>query len=144
LFYNFNLHKTVNYIEVDNKLFILKNNFSQYIVKNIITTNFNENIFLETINNVYNNSNVFFLTIQYFQNNNTNEIPITLEIPKTMYIVDNELLSSTFVFRCLKYQGYSSKFNMSYKIKLIDHEINMIELNYSQYIILKKNNYVIV
>ena len=144
LFYNYSLYKTVNYIEVDDCLFIIKNKFAQYIVKNTKANNFNEQITLPSTNIIFDKSNVFFLTIQYFQNNDMNEIPITLDIPKTMYIVDNELLSPTFIYRCLKYQGYSSKFNMSYKIKLIDHEINMIELNYSQYIILKKNNYVII
>jgi hypothetical protein len=134
------------YIEVDNQLIITKNKNNQHIVK-ILFKKVNDIEFIESTTSnmdiIYEKSKIYFLTVQYFQNND-DKSPITLEIPKSMFIVNNELLSPTFIYRCLKYQGYSFKFDMSYKIRIIDHDINMIELNYSNYIILKKDDYIIV
>lgn len=152
LLYNiFKHYKIKGYIEVDNKLIVVKTKQSQYIVKNLFDNINNDlseineipmTIFYDT-NLLREESNVYFLTVQYFQNSD-DDIPITLDIPKTMYLVDNELLTPTFIYRCLKYQGYAFKFNMLYKIKIIDNQIKMIQLDYTKYIVLKKNDYVII
>lgn len=125
-------------------LIIIKNN-SQYVVKNVKFIGENDEfIFKNPINNRFfpEKSNIYFLTIQYFQENNKN--PITLEIPKSMYLDKNELFTSIFVYRCLKYQNIPFYFDLNYKIKIIDNNINMIELDCNQYILLEKSNYKII
>jgi len=69
---------------------------------------------------------------------------ITLTIPKTMYIEGNHILSSMFVLRLLKYQSEKFHFDMDYKLKIIDDEINMFELSSHQFIVLTDNTYRII
>jgi len=85
-------------------------------------------------------SNVHFLTVQYFHEKQSIN-PITLDIPKSMYLVGNELLTPTFVLRCLKYQSTPFYFDLNYTVKIIDDKIQMFELKYDEYIVLEKNGY---
>jgi hypothetical protein len=61
-----------------------------------------------------------------------------------MYIEGNHLLSSTFVLRLLKYQPEKFHFDMDYKLKIIDDDINMFELSSNQFIVLTDNTYRII
>ena len=81
-----------------------------------------------------------FITIQYIKK----ELSITLEIPKSMYIVNNILFTPSFVLRCLLYQEEPFEFDMDYTLKIIDQNINMIEIRSHQYILLEKDTYKIL
>jgi hypothetical protein len=81
-----------------------------------------------------------FITVEYIYKNYI----ITLDLPKSLYIVDNILMTPEFVFRCLSYQKESFVFDYDYKLKLIDHNINIIELKSNQCILLEKNTYKVV
>jgi hypothetical protein len=86
-------------------------------------------------------SHVSFLTIQYIHPNQPQ--PVSIVLPKGMYTVGNQLFSSVFILRCLKYQTQPFYFDENYRLKIIDSDINMIELTNDQYIIIDKNTYTI-
>lgn len=117
--------------------------FDKYIVKNIRKNSNNP------IDSVVDSepivdlkkSNVFFITVQY--TNAKMKTPVTLEIPKGMYIVGNELFSPSFVLRLLNYQPCSYVFDYRYVLKIVDSNVNIIELNKNQYIKLGETSYVI-
>jgi hypothetical protein len=79
-------------------------------------------------------SYVKFLGVTYSHPKMTNKIDI--EIPKTMCMVDNEILSPAFVLRCLKYQPQSYVFDMNYEINIIDGNINSYKIRSNQYAVL--------
>ena len=81
-----------------------------------------------------------FITVQYIKK----DISITLDIIKSMYMVDNILFTPAFVLRCLLYQEEQFEFDMDYKLKIIDQNINMFELGSNQYILLEKDTYKIL
>jgi len=80
-----------------------------------------------------------FLSVQYFSTQ-TSE-PIVLHIPKTMYMINNELFSPGFVHRVLEYQDEPFDFDLGYVLKIMDSDINTIELNRTQYILLRESSY---
>jgi hypothetical protein len=75
-----------------------------------------------------------FITVQYIHPHMA--LPLTLEIPPGMYQKGNQLLDSTFVYWCLKYQYQASEyvFDENYKVEIIDNDMNMISLRSNQYI----------
>lgn len=109
--------------------------FDKYIVKNIRKT------LDSTPITGLKKSNVLFITVQY--TNPKMKTPVTLEIPKGMYIVGNELFSPSFVLRLLNYQPCSYVFDYRYVLKIVDNNVNIIELNKNQYIKLCETSYVI-
>ena len=86
-------------------------------------------------------SKVSFLTIQYTHRRQSN--PVSIILPKGMYTVGNELFSPLFVLRCLKYQSQPFHFDNNYCLKIIDNNIDLIELTSKQYIKLDRNTYTI-
>ena len=78
-----------------------------------------------------------FITVQYIKK----DISITLDIPKSMYIINNILFTPEFVFRCLLYQEEPFEFDIDYTLKIIDQNINMFEIRSYQYILLEKDTY---
>lgn len=81
----------------------------------------------------YNVSSVRFLSITYTHPNMNYDIQ--LELPKSMFIVGNQLLSSTFVMRMLEYTiGSNYIFDMNYTLKIMDRNIKYAELSSNQYI----------
>jgi len=86
-------------------------------------------------------SKVSFLTIQYTHRRQSN--PVSIILPKGMYTFGNELFSPLFVLRCLKYQSQPFYFDSNYCLKIIDNNIDMIELTSKQYIKLDRNTYTI-
>jgi hypothetical protein len=77
---------------------------------------------------------VKFLGVTYSHPKMTNKIDI--EIPKSMCMVDNEILSPAFILRCLKYQSQSYVFDMNYEINIIDSNINSYKIRSHQYAVL--------
>jgi len=106
--------------------------FDKYIVKNIRKNSESEPIVLKK-------SDVFFLTVQY--TNPKMKTQVTLEIPKGMYMVGNELFSPSFVLRLLNYQPTYYVFDYDYVLKIVDSNVNIIELNRNQYIKLNETTY---
>jgi hypothetical protein len=117
--------------------------FDKYIVKNICKKTDKKTDKLvdsEPIMSLI-KSNVSFITVQY--TNPKMKTPVTLEIPKGMYIVGNELFSPSFVLRLLNYQPCSYVFDYRYVLKIVDSNVNIIELNKNQYIKIGETSYVI-
>lgn len=76
-----------------------------------------------------------FITVQYTHPHMG--LPLTLDIPPGMYQTGNELLSSSFVYWCLKYQRHPTEyiFDENYKLELIDGNIQMLTIGSTQSIL---------
>lgn len=97
-----------------------------------------------TILKTTNLSSVRFLEIEYSCGNLP---PITIEIPPSHFVVDNELLSKTYILRYLEHLPMYSNwiFNeQTYKVKIIDYDSNMVSITAGQYILLEKDEYRVV
>lgn len=96
-------------------------------------------------NFVYSLDNVlvqkFFLQVLYTHPKMENNIEII--IPKTNYVKNNEILSFSYIERYLKYQEKSYIFDDEYKIKIIDKDLENLELNHNEYIILYEKEYTV-
>lgn len=84
-------------------------------------------------------SNVKFLSVEYFATKDS--APIVLQIPKTMYIVNNELFSPGFIRRALEYQDEPFDFDKEYIVKIMDQSLNQVELDQTKYIRLGELEY---
>ena len=87
-------------------------------------------------------TNVLFLTIEYI--NGSDEESISIDIPPEYYMCGNELFTPIFVYRQLKYTGLTFHFSMDYIIRMIDSNLNMVELNSRQYMEIQDNEYIIL
>jgi hypothetical protein len=87
-------------------------------------------------------SDVKFLSIEYKSDREQNTI--VLDLNKNDYLVNNEILSSGFVARALNYQIPYSKYDPNYKLKIMDNELKTVEIDATQYIVLKKTHYTIM
>lgn len=84
-------------------------------------------------------SNVKFLSVEYFAT--PESTPLVLHIPKTMYIVNNELFSPGFIRRALEYQDEPFDFDKEYIVKIMDQSLNQVELDQTKYIRLGELEY---
>lgn len=84
-------------------------------------------------------SSIKFLSAEYFATPDSE--PIVLQIPKTMYIANNELFSPGFIRRALEYQDAPFEFHANYIIKIMDSNLNTVELDPTKYIRLGKISY---
>jgi hypothetical protein len=68
---------------------------------------------------------------------------ILVDIPRSHYIVGNELLSTEYVLRYLEYLPIYAQwdFDESYKIRVVDDNLQKIELRSNQWIRLSENGY---
>jgi hypothetical protein len=87
-------------------------------------------------------SSVRFLSIEYRHPNM--QTGIYFDLPTGMYTVDNEILSSLFVKRCLEYQSAPYIFDMNYTLHLIDQDIAELELFSGQFIRIHDDTYSVV
>ena len=89
-------------------------------------------------------SEVEFLSVEY--RHPEMSTPLSFSIPRSMYLVGNELFSAGFVLRWLEYQPLweSFQFDELYTLHLIDHHIRQITLHYDEYIVLEKEEYRVV
>jgi len=113
---------------VPGSVFINKINSSVYLVNNDLP--------LEEVEPVKER----FITVQYVHPHMG--LPLTLEIPPGMYQKGNQILNSTFVYWCLKYQYQRNEyvFDENYKLEIIDGELNMFKMGSTQMIVLGGTN----
>lgn len=83
-----------------------------------------------------------FLSIEYFHLEM--DKPVILDIPRGYYMEGNEILSPMFVLRYLKYNCDSYVYDSKYKLKIMDNNINNVELDNTQYVLLEKEGYKIM
>jgi hypothetical protein len=99
-------------------------------------------------NRIYNkipiNSNIRFLSIEYCHPGI--DEPIQLVLEKDWCIVSNEIFTYTHVFRMLQYQVSEEEyiFDERYFLKLIDSNINILEITSGQYIRLESDDYTVI
>ena len=86
-------------------------------------------------------SKVKLLSIEYTHPDMSSRI--YLEINDGFYQKNNILFSPLFVRRCLEYQPLSFVFNDSYVLRIMDNELNFVELTSQHYLVLDENNYTI-
>lgn len=96
----------------------------------------------------YLSKDIFFLksdiTFTYVEYSHPNmNYTIELVIPEGMWIVGNELFSSTFILRLLQQQSRYYSFDMTYKLNIIDHEIQDLILSSDKYILLDTYSYMV-
>lgn len=84
-------------------------------------------------------SNVKFISVEYTHPSMTETIPLT--IPHEMFVCGNILFTNAFVLRALFHQPTPFFFDMDYKIKIVDSNINIFELKSNECIVLKENAY---
>ena len=86
-------------------------------------------------------SEVEFLGIEY--RHPKMSAPIALSLPKSMYIVGNELFSAAFVLRCLQYEPLwtSFVFDKEYVLTIMDDDIEQYTLGHNEYIVLEKDKF---
>ena len=103
-----------------------------------------EKEFDKRINNSFPPSSARFLSVEYCHPKM--ETPIMLNLDRGFYLEGNQIFSAAFVFRMLKYQTSAKNyyFDTSYTLKLMDNDINMVELSGGQYVALEKEGYKIV
>lgn len=106
----------------------------------VINKSFNKN----TENTTYSNTRVKsqFLTIEYTHPKMKDRIVI--ELDKDLYFIDNIILSPLFIKRYLEYQDKEVIFDENYTVNLMDNNINMITLSYSQSVLLSENSYKVI
>lgn len=66
---------------------------------------------------------------------------VSLHLPKSMYMVGNELFTSAFVLRCLEHQPMfiSYIFDDDYVVSILDNNIQQYTVRSNEYIVLEKN-----
>jgi hypothetical protein len=87
-------------------------------------------------------SDIKFLSIEYHSRDYVQ--PIVLELDKNEYLINNEILSCSFVKRLLEYQTAYNKFDKNYTILLMDNNLRTVSLNFGEYIVLHKTYYTIM
>ena len=105
---------------------------------------FNKSFNKNTENTTYSHTRVKsqFLTIEYTHPKMKDRIII--ELDKDIYFTDNIILSSLFIKRYLEYQPKEFIFDENYTVNLMDNNVNMITLSYSQSVLLSENSYKVI
>ena len=83
-----------------------------------------------------------FLSVEYSHPEMTS--PLILEIDNGFWLEGNHLFSAAFVKRCLEYQNKPYYFDINYKLKIMDDNINMFEMTSESYIVVDKDGYTVV
>jgi hypothetical protein len=69
---------------------------------------------------------------------------IVIELDNNVYFTNNQILSPSFVKQYLEHQSEFYHFDMDYKLKIIDSDINSLELGFDQSVLLNENGYKLV
>jgi hypothetical protein len=59
-----------------------------------------------------------------------------MDLHKGYWLVGNHILSNVFIKRWLEYQSLAYKFDKRYSVKILDGDISVIELNWTEGIVL--------
>lgn len=110
-----------------------------YKLKNGMYIYNNADMYGETQENIYEKSNVYFLSIKLQQGNNCTSI----HIKKNEYIEKNTLLSYLYIVRYMKYNKHRFDMDKPYTITLFDNKLKTNIIHKNQYIILGKDTYMI-
>ena len=86
-------------------------------------------------------SKIGFLSIEYYHPKMYESISILLD--KRYLYTNNVIFSYTFIHRELEHQTHKYVFDQDYILKIMDSNINMIELTYGQYLQLTSDGYII-
>lgn len=153
-FNNVNNIKNIFNIELNNikcDFLIYKNNeiqLNKILKKKIYETNLNIELINKSILTIDKSNIKFFVVcIQIYNNNSFEFDKYDLNLNNFM-VVDNELLSKEFILWYLNIY-YNKKYNiisdkdLYYKIEIIDHNVNKISIFPENYIIVKKDDYMI-
>lgn len=89
-----------------------------------------------------NYSSISFLTVEYSHPDMKDAIG--LELPKSIFLKENEILSPAFIYRWLLYQPREFVFDDKYTIQIIDNNIEMASLKYPEYIRILEKSYVVI
>lgn len=103
-----------------------------------------KNVDVETDLTELKTSSARFLEIEYKCGDCS---PLTIEVPKSHYFVNNELLSKTYVLRYLEHLPIYTrwKFDESeYELRIVDEDSEVFSLNSKQYVQLEQDGYRIV
>ena len=84
-------------------------------------------------------SKVKFLSIEYYSKDYMR--PLVLELKNEDYLVNNEILSATFIKRLLEYQVSYHTFDKNYEIAILDNNLKAVYLKFGEYIKLNKTDY---
>jgi hypothetical protein len=86
-------------------------------------------------------SNTSFISIEY--THPKLDKPLSIKLPRSYFVVGNEILSDIFVSRYLSYEyGKHVIFeDMDYKLNIIDSNINILSFGKDKYIELSENGY---
>jgi len=79
-----------------------------------------------------NMANVKFLLMDYVHPEH--EDSYELVVDKTYFMEGNHILSGAFVGRLLSKQGYSGAFDTSYRVVIIDQDVNTVEWSYTDFV----------
>ena len=86
-------------------------------------------------------ANVSFLSVEYWFDQHNDSV--TIDIPKTHYVVGNELLSRPYLIRYLEHLPFylQWRFDGKYTLKIIDENLNTVVLNDTQWVLLTEDGY---
>lgn len=141
VFYENYKYKDLKMQYSDNAIIVLKIQTS-YIVRVVKSHYYFQDIMDELRNNIRTISHVRFINIEYTYPGLKKIIQIIL--PIHYFVVDNEILSSTFILRYIKYNyGNTCEFNDNYTLLIIDNNVKSFTINKNQYISLTNENYTI-
>lgn len=125
---------------------------SQNYIEGLVKMKIGENYVFRIFDNIAGHFNEFklpivpskakFLSIEYTHPIMKNGIVINLD--RSVYIVNNQILSPTFIKLYLEHQSELYHFDMDYEIKIIDNDINNFILKYNKSILLTDIGYIIV
>lgn len=127
--------------------------YSDLQIHNLLTIKYNGIYFVKMINpednmlqkvncfpNTFQPSKVTFLAVEY--TSSCTSTPVSLFISKMKFAVGSEILNYIFVQRQLAYNyGNQIKFDMDYKLKIIDSNFNFLHLNKHKHILINENGY---
>jgi hypothetical protein len=92
--------------------------------------------------NIETSSTIEFMSIVYFHPESPKSIEIKL--PREMYMVGNQILSISHVWRCIQYSSlFPNKipFDMNYRLHIIDHNALRFEIGATDYIVVEEYDY---
>tara|TARA_B110000285_G_scaffold231990_1_gene302004 strand:- start:5129 stop:5995 length:867 start_codon:yes stop_codon:yes gene_type:complete len=123
---------------------VLETMVTMRIGNNTFNKSFNKGTIINQDESNYCNtlSKVSFLSIEYTHPKMDKKIVIN--IPKSMYFANNNILSALFIKRYLEYQYEPYIFDNKYTLNLMDNNVKMFSMKYTDSIVLSENTYQVV